>query len=55
MIKDILIVLMASMLCFLGFHSCSVERDNTKRQQDLIEALIENDNLKKLLIAKTEK
>lgn len=52
MIKDILIVLMASMLCFLGFHSCSVEKDNTKRQKDLIEALTENDNLKKTIDSK---
>jgi hypothetical protein len=52
MIKDILIVLMASMLCVLAFHSCKIEDNNAKQQKDLIEALLDSENLKKTIDSK---
>lgn len=52
MIKDILIVLMAAMLCVLGFHSCNLESNSANQQKDLIEALLDNENLKKTIDSK---
>jgi|LakMenEpi03Aug12_release.lakeMendotaPanAssembly.Ray.scaffolds.fasta_scaffold304733_2 hypothetical protein len=52
MIKDILIVLLFAIICVLGFHSCNLEQSGSKQQKDLIEALLENENLKKTIDGK---
>jgi hypothetical protein len=52
MIKNILIVVMFVILCVLGFHSCNLESNNSKQQKDLVEALLNNEGLKKTIDSK---
>jgi hypothetical protein len=47
MYKEIIIIFLAALLCIIGFDSIYMTKKNRQNQKDLIEALSENDNLKK--------
>ena len=47
MYKEIIIIFLAALLCIIGFDSIYMTKNNRQNQKDLIEALSENDNLKK--------